>query len=257
MLTLLADLHLRSGELEASDLALAEAEKCASAVGTPEWDEAGVIRTRGELALRRNDVAGAAEIARAGLASVDTPQGRARLYDLLGVTTAALGDLEASAQAFTEELAAATAADIEPGLGTVHANLAETYLRLGNEPAAAHHQAISLGLARDWESPVLVAFGLMVAARMASARDRFRDAVVLQTKADAMLADADFALYEEDERIRSGLLSDASSGLATDDFESAVAAGTSITADAAANLAEGVLAAVSSTESPKEGKRDA
>ncbi len=251
MLTLLADLHLRLRELEASDLALTEAETCASEVGTPEWDEAGVIRTRGELALRRNDDAGAAEIARTGLDSVHSSQGRARLYDLLGVATAALGDLEASAQAFTEELAAATAADIEAGLGTVHANLAETYLRLGNEPAAAHHQAISLGLARDWESPVLVAFALMVAARMTLARGRCRDAVVLQTKADALLADADFALYEADERIRSELLSDCSSRLGPDSYQAAVTAGASVPVDTAANLAEEVLNAVGSAESRK------
>lgn len=256
MLTLLADLHLRLGELEDSDVALTEAETCASAIGNPEWDEAGVIRTRGELALRRNDAVGAAEIARVGLAQVSSPQGRARLYDLLGVASAALGDLEASAQAFTEELAAATTADIETHLGTVHGNLAETYLRLGNEPAAAHHQAISLGLARDWESPVLIAFGLMVAARMASGRGRSREAVILQTKADALLAEADYALYEEDERIRSELLSDASSSLGSDEYEDAAATGTSVTTDKAANLAEAVLSTISSTSSPEVRQRD-
>jgi predicted ATPase/class 3 adenylate cyclase len=257
MLSLLADLHLRLGELGESDAALTEAEECASAVGNPEWDDAGVIRTRGELLLRRNDATGAAEIARAGLADARSPQGRARLFDLLGVASAALGDLEASAHAFIDELAEATAAGIETHLGTVHANLAETYLRLGNERGAAHHQAISLGLARDWESPVLIAFGLMVAARMGSARGRARDAVILQTKADALLADADYALYEADERIRSQLLSEASSNLGTDGFEAAVAAGAEVTADEAANLAEGVLSAVvSEIPSPEGRQRD-
>ena len=256
MLTLLADLHLRLGEPEASDFAVTEAEACASAFGNPEWDDAGVIRTRGELALRRNDAAGAAEVARVGLARVESPQGRARLYDLLGVASAALGDLEASAQAFTEELAAATTADIEMPLGTVHTNLAETYLRLGNESAAAHHQAISLGLARDWESPVLIAFGLMVAARMASARGRSREGVILQSKADALLTDANYALYEEDERIRSELLSAASSSLGSDEYEAAVAAGAVVTTDKAANLAEAVLSAVSSTRPPEVRQRD-
>jgi predicted ATPase/class 3 adenylate cyclase len=255
MLTLLADLHLRLGELERSDSALTEAETAASAVGTPQWDDAGVIRTRGELALRRDDAAGAAEIASRGLARVDSLQGRARLYDLLGVASAALGDLETSAEAFTEELAAATAADIETHLGTVHGNLAETYLRLGDEPAAAYHQAISLGLARDWGSPVLVAFGMMVAARMASARERSRDAVILQTQADALLADADYALYDEDERIRSELLSDASSSLGPDGYEAAAAAGTALSADAAADFAEGVLGAVSSTSTIPERRQ--
>ena len=246
MLTLLADLYLRLGELERSDSVLTEAEAFASTVGTPKWDDAGVIRTRGELALRRDDAGGAVEIARAGLARVDSLQGRARLYDLLGLAFASLGDLESSAEALTEELRAAMAADIQTHLATVHANLAETHLRLGNEPAAAHHQAISLGLARDWGSPVLVAFGMMIAARLASARGRSHEALVLQTKADALLADADYVLYDEDERIRSELLSAASSSLGPDAYASAAAAGAALSADEAADLAEGVLGAVGS-----------
>lgn len=251
MLTLLADLHLRLGELERSDEVLSEAETNASAVGTPEWDDAGVIRARGELALRRDDAAGAAEIARAGLARVESLQGRARLYDLLGIASAALGDLEGSAEAFSEELSAATAADIQMHLGTLHANLAETYLRLGDESAAAHHQAISLGLARDWGSPVLIAFGLMIAARLVSARDNLHEAVVLQTKADALLDDADYVLYDEDERIRSQLLSDALARLGSNAYAAATEAGAALSADAAADLAEDLLGTIGSAPTPE------
>ncbi len=251
MLTLLADLHLRLGDLDRSDSVLAAAAQ-ASEVGTPEWDDACVIRTRGELALRRDDAAAAAEIARTGLAGAESLQGRARLYDLLGLASASLGDLETAVEAFNEELAAATAADIQTHLGTLHGNLAETHLRLGNEAAAAHHQAISLGLARDWGSPVLVAFGMMIAARLASARGDSHEVVVLQTNADALLAEADYALYDEDARIRSALLSEASSRLGADAYASAAAAGAALTADAAADLAERVLHAVGSVPIPEQ-----
>ena len=252
MLTILADLYLCLGELDRSDSVSAAAELHAAEVGRPEWDDAGVMRARGDLAIRRDDAAGAAAIARAGLATVESPQGRARLYDLLGLSCAALGDLEAAAEAFTEELAAATAAGLQTSLGGVHGNLAETHLRLGNEAEAARHQAISLALARGWGSPVLVAFGMMVAARLASARGRSREAVVLQTNADALLADADYVMYDEDKRIRSALLSETSSSLGPEAFEAAAAAGAALTADEAADLAEGVLSAIGSGSVPEQ-----
>jgi predicted ATPase/class 3 adenylate cyclase len=253
LLTLLADLHLRLGELDESAAILAEAERLAVAAGPPAWDEAGMVRARGDLALRRDDAAGAAAAARAGLERVESLHGRARLYDLLGIATAAMGDLAASAEAFSEELRAATAAGIETHLATLHNNLAETYLRLGDEAATAHHQAVSLGLARDWGQPVLIAFALMVAARLAAAHGRSREAIVLETKADEILADADYALYAEDEAIRAELLADAAARLGGEELDAAREEGSTLSVDSAADLAEGVLGAVGSARTRPEG----
>ena len=255
LLTLLADLHLRLGELDAADTILTAAEGLASAGGNPSWDEAGVARARGDLALRRDDAAGAAAAARRGLEWVESLQGRARLCDLLGIATAALGDLEASADAFDEELRAATAAGAEAPLATLHGNLAETYLRLGDEAAAAHHQAVSLGLARDWGQPLLIAFAMMVAARLAAGRAHAREAVVLETKADELLAETDYALYEEDQAIRSRLLTAAALRLGEEAFAAAQAEGAALSTDAAADLAERVLAAVGSGQTETKGAR--
>lgn len=251
LLTLLADLHLCLGELDQAERILSEAERLAATAGTPDWDEAGVIRARGELALRRDDAAGAAVAARRGLERVRSAQGRARLYDLLGIASAAAGELSGSADAFSEELRAATAAGIETYLANIHGNLAETYLRLGDEAAAAHHQAVSLGLARDWGHPVRIAFALMVAARLASARGRRHEAIVLEAKADELLADADYALYDADETIRAQLLADAESRLGGEDFAAARAEGSALAVDAAADLAAEVLADVGSAHTPE------
>ena len=250
LLTLLADLHLRLGELDQAEEILAEAAELASVVGNPEWDEAGVVRGHGDLALRRDDAKGAAVAARDGLGWVRSLQGRARLYNLLGIATAACGNLAASADAFNEELRAATAAEIETNLATLHGNLAETYLRLGDEPAAARHQAVSLNLARDWAQPVVIAFAMMVAARLAAARGRSRHAIVLEAKADEILAEADYALYEEDQAIRAELLADAGSHVGPEDFAAAQAEGAALTVDAAADLAERVLSEVGSVATP-------
>ena len=255
LLTLLADLHLRLGECDEADTILTAAEALAATVGNPGWDEAGVARARGDLALRRDDAEGAAVAARRGLEWVESLHGRARLYDLLGIATAALGDLASSADAFRAELRAATTAGDEAPLATLHGNLAETYLRLGDDAAAARHQAVSLGLARDWGQPVLIAFAMMVAARLAAGRAHAREAVVLEAKADQMLAEADYALYEEDEEIRSRLLAAAALRLGEEDFAAAQGEGSALSLNAAADLAERVLAAVGSVRTQTEGAR--
>jgi predicted ATPase/class 3 adenylate cyclase len=250
LLTLLADLHLRVGELDRAERVLAEAARHATEVGAPGWDDAGIARTRGEIALRRDDPAAAAEIAREELALERSLRGRARLHNLLGITSWMLGDPRAANGAFGEELQAAEAAGLDTFLATTHSNLAETYLLVGDEPAAAYHQELSLGLAREQRQPVLVAFALMIAARLVVG-DRPRDAVVLQTKADDLLAAADYVLFEGDLAPREALLADAAARLGETGHRDAVDEGQTLDADAAADLAAEVLGAVGSAPTTK------
>jgi len=243
LLTLLADLHLRLGELDEAEQVLAEAATLADAVGCPDWDDAGIARTRGELYLRRDQAADAVAEARRGLANADLSlRGQARLCNLLGIASATLGDLPSAVEAFQRELHAETTAGIDTFAATTHANLAEAHLTLGDEAAAAHHQRRSLGLAREQRQPVLVAFSLMIAARLDAAREHPREAVMLQTKADELLAAAGYALYEEDDRVRADLRSVAAAALGEAGYADAVSSGRALSADAAASLAEQVLA---------------
>ena len=110
LLTLLADLHLRVGELDRAAVLVDEAGQLRAQHGPAAWDTAGVARARGELALRRGDPAAAAAEARAALAEPHSDRGRARLQDLLGIALGAVGDVPGAAAAFEEELAAASAA---------------------------------------------------------------------------------------------------------------------------------------------------
>jgi hypothetical protein len=135
---------------------------------------------------------------------------------------------------------------METFLVATHGNLAEVHLQRGDEGAAARHQEISLGLARELRTPIVVAFSLMIAARLVAVRDRPREAVVLQAKADGLLEARDYALYDEDEQVRSVLMTDAAQLLGADAYAAAVAEGRALTADAAADLAEGILTAVGS-----------
>ncbi len=246
VLTQLADLLLRTNDAERVERVLAEAEALTRTVGAPDWGAAGTARTRGVLCLRRNDFAGAAEIARAALPEAASWRGRARLYDLLGIAAGSLGDLPASAEAFREELRCAEAGGLDTFVPTIHANLAETYLKLGDEPRTALHQLTALGLARATGQPVLVAFSLMVAARLAVGRARTADAVALQTCADRLLLEAEYALYDEDEDIRAGLLDRAAEVLGRDGYVLARNLGRELGVDAAADLAEALLAEVGS-----------
>jgi precorrin-4 methylase len=97
---------------------------------------------------------------------------------------------------------------------------------------------------------VLVAFALMIAARLVVG-DRPRDAVVLQTKADDLLAAADYVLFEGDLAPREALLADAAARLGETGHRDAVDEGQTLDADAAADLAAEVLGAVGSAPSTK------
>ncbi|MGZ4279294.1 MAG: hypothetical protein ACXVVU_21810, partial [Solirubrobacteraceae bacterium] len=153
------------------------------------------------------------------------------------------------------ELAAASAAGMETYLATTHGNLAEARLRLGDEGSAAGHQATSLELARALGQTVLVAFSMMIGARLIAARGDARRAVVLQTAADAVLADASYALYDEDAELRAALMAPAREALGAEDFDRAVAEGRGLDRDAAADLAAGVLARVRSQSMEQEAMR--
>jgi predicted ATPase/class 3 adenylate cyclase len=255
LLTLLTDLHLRVGELDRAAVLVEETAKLRERTGPAPWDTAGLARAQSELALRRGDPARAAAEARAALEQPHSDRGRARLQNQLGIALAAASDLPGAVAAFEEELAAASAAGMETYLATTHGNLAEARLQLGDEASAAGHQAISLELARALGQQVPLAFSMMIAARLVAARDNVRQAVVLQAAADAVLADAAYALFDEDARIRDEMMSAAREQLGEEDFDHALGQGRGLDHDAAADLAADVLAQVRNQSTEQEAMR--
>jgi predicted ATPase/class 3 adenylate cyclase len=240
LLSMLADLHLRLDELDAADAVLDEASSLEAVVGPPDWEPTAVTRSRGELAFRRGDTDAAQRIAQEGLEQATSDRARARLNSLLGCARCVDGDLDGGVAAFEGELRAATLAGLETFLVATHGNLAEAHLSRGDEAAAIHHQRIALGLARE-HRPMLVAFSLMIAARLVARRGQWHDAVLLQTRADELLDAAGYVLYEDDRATRAALLADARGHLGDAAFTAAVADGRALGADAAADLAERIL----------------
>ena len=136
-----------------------------------------------------------------------------------------------------------------------HANIAETQLRLGDEERAAEHQATSLELARAFGVNVVVAFSMMIAARLIVGRGRAREAVVLQAAADRALEHAAYVLFDEDAQLRRALMAGARAELGEQDFESAVAQGRDLDAETAADMAAEVLAQVRGQSIEQEAMR--
>ena len=67
LLTLQADLHLRLGELADAERLVERAAALVDEVGVPAFDDMGVVRTKGELALRSDDPETALRLARTAL----------------------------------------------------------------------------------------------------------------------------------------------------------------------------------------------
>lgn len=247
LLALLAFLHLRVAELDAAERVLGEASRLAGSAGVPPWDDAGLSRTRGELALRRGEPAVAAAVAAEALSVRHSPRGEARLFNLLGIARAAIGDLDGAAEAFARELSAASESGMEGLLAASHGNLAEVQLQRGDERAAARHQGVCLELAREQDQTVLIAFSMMIAARLAAEHGRVARGVRLQAAADAVLASAAYALYPEDAATRAELLELARARLGEPAYTAARGEGGALDVVAAADLAASVLAEVEST----------
>lgn len=244
LLARLADLYLRTGDVDAADRLVQTAATLQDSHGAPDWDDAAVDRTRGEIARRRGDLDGAVAIAQGALERDLSDRGRSRMYNLLGTTLAALGDLEAARGALEEELVLNRTVGHAPGVSASHGNLAEVALRLGDTEQAAFHQRSCLELALAQRSLTMIAFSLIVAARLAGDEGRWETAVQLHARAEVLLAETGLTLYEDDQQQSDRLLADARGELGDAEFDRATQAGRRLAVDDAAELADEVLSEI-------------
>ena len=242
LLTTLSDLHLRTGEVDRARELVEAAEELRAEHGAPEWDDVAVERTRGEITRRSGDLAGALEIAREALKKPLSDRGQARMYNLLGTASAALGDFDTAYDAFHRELELNERLGYEGYVASAHGNLAEVALRLGDMPAAAGHQRSSLELAVALGSPASVAFSLIVAARIGGWQEDWITAVALHAKAEEQLEEIGLVLYEDDRRQSDELLASAREQLGNEAFSVAHSNGLEATLADAVRLADELLA---------------
>lgn len=246
LLAKVADLHLRTGDVGAATELIERADELQATHGAPDWDDVAVDRTRGEIARRRGDLEGAVGIARAALDRDLTDRGRSRMYNLLGTTLGALGDLEGAWTALQSELRLNQRVD-EAAVSASHGNLAETALRLDDLEQAAHHQARCLELALEQGSSAMVAFSLIVAARLAGSLEQWERGTELHARAEVMLDEMGLSLYEDDQRESDRLLRAARSNLGAEGFERAAARGRELSVSSAARTANEVFEVLATT----------
>lgn len=243
MMTTLADLELRIGDVDAAERTIEAAEAVAASSGAlPEWDDVAILRTRGEIASRRGDHSAAIESARLALASALSPRGRARMWSQLGIASLAVGDVETAWQAFGEERNAYIAIGDEIYRSSAEGNLAEVALRRGDIAGAAEHQRACLELSLELGAPTMAAFSLIVAARIAAHDRAWPTAVSLHAAAESVLQRTGFVLYEDDRRISDEMLDEARRTLGGHQYDAASAAGSGLDLPAAAAIAGSVLA---------------
>lgn len=206
LLTRLGDLHLRVGELEAADTVVTSAASLQDQVGSCPWDDVCVERTRGELLVRRLDFSGAVQLAEMTLARTPSPWGQRRLVNLLGIACGEAGDVADAARWFARELELSQELNMAVVLPSVHANLAEVLLRVGDERGAAREQLSCLALSMQYGQSLMVAFSAMVAARLSAQADDWQTAAQLQIAAEQLLDELGEVLYSSDRAAADELL---------------------------------------------------
>ena len=198
LLTTLAHLHLRVGAVDAAKVALDEASGVRDRKENPAWDDGGLARTAGEIALRSGEALTAASIAESALGRSLSARTRARMWNLLGLARSALGDLRGAFAAFEAERDEHTREGHEAFIAGAEGNLAEIALRLGDRPLAARHQQACLELALALGQPVMVAYSLIVGAQLAASNGDWWNSGRLGAKASGILQEIGQQLYAED-----------------------------------------------------------
>jgi predicted ATPase/class 3 adenylate cyclase len=244
LLTLLADLRLRVGEIDLASSALTDAQTLQHEVGSPPWDEVAVERTEGELALRSGDHKRAARLAKEVLQRSLPDRGQGRMWNLLGIARFAGGDHAGAAAAFEFELAAWQRLGREALQVSAHGNIAEALLTSGDRSGAAHHQRQCLQLALRYGQPLMTVYSLMVAARLAADDSLWATAVRLQIAADEQLALIGSVMYAADRDAADTVLAEAAARLGHDEFEKEQRRGRSDPLDSFLTLADDLFATV-------------
>jgi len=248
LLSTLAYLHSRTGQLDRAEELVAAAAALQSEHGSPDWDEVAVERAQGDVARRRGELDTAIAIARDALERPLSTRGKARMYNLLGIAAAGAGDFDTAYEALGRELEL----NEELGLGifvaSAHGNLAEIALRLGKVDQAARHQGRCLEAAIAQGFPAMVAFSLIVAARIAADGGDWAEAVLLHSRADALLDEIGLVLYADDQRESEKLMTDARERLGDDGFAALLPEGSEMEIPSAVERARKVFAAASQNE---------
>lgn len=251
LLTAWGDLLVRSGEVRAAWALAQEAAQMRESTGPPSWDEVGVEKLQGEVALAGDRPGEAAAIAEQALTRPLGARGRARMWNMLGIALATTGDLDGARRAFRGELAAAEQERDDVLLAHAHGNAAEVALRVGDTTSAARHQRTCLEIATALGQTGMIALGLLGAARI-GARAQHDPGMTLQlaAKAEHLLEETGLTLYQTDSREVEDFLLQTRDLLGQEEYHRRVRAGRDLSPEAAIGSALAVLDRVTGPAPP-------
>jgi len=248
LLARVASCAANCGDLVVAGHLIEQALALRATVGEPGWLDGVIDQHRGIIAIQSKDPSVALEIAAQGLTSTTTLRGQLRLYNVMAIASSELDDPNAARRA------AEHAVGLSRRLGNIStlaqdlANLAEMCFRAGDLKDAAAYQLQALDLAMDVDDKVLVAFSIIVAARIIGQRKKWILAARLQTAADTLLADAGVVLYPADRALNDSLLAEAATHLGPEAFERQRSIGASLPIEDAIIATREVLAAADSAD---------
>jgi len=224
-----------------ADLVLAEAEALAQEVGIPPWLDGRIEQERGIVELLRDNPTRARELALEGLGRVTGTRGRASVLELQMLAALELGEFAEAIASGDEALALVQErGDLEMS-SLLLSSLAEIAWRAGDHPTAASRQLESLSLGLQSGRRRDIAFGYIMAARLAAERGDDATATRLQSSADRLLEEAGASLYPTDSKLRDELVAACRDRLGAIRFDDESKRGRDLGADVAAQIASEVL----------------
>jgi ATP/maltotriose-dependent transcriptional regulator MalT len=167
----------------------------------------------------------------------------ARLHNLafLAMVRQQLGSVDSALQLTGEVSRMARDLDDYVLLTQSLSNRAEYALRAGHVADAARYQREALELAAEFHQPVVLAFGTIIAARIAGPIDLADAAVRLQAAADRMLEEVEFVLFADDRELSDDMLARARARLGDERFAELYAEGREMPVDQMIALADEVF----------------
>ncbi len=205
-----------AGELALADALTEQAVELRARVGEPSWLDGAIDEARAVSALFRSDPDAALAIARAGLATVTTPHGAARLQGTIGCACLELDDLEAAQMAFERELE--HYAEPTAWRSVALSNLTDVALRRGDVRRAASLQRSALDIAVEVGHAPTILVAICVGARIAAAGGDWSSSARLAHCALTQQASIGFELFPSERAIVQQLLMDASAYLSHDEL---------------------------------------
>lgn len=226
---------------EEAEPALAAAEALADEVGVPPYLEGRLEQERGIVELLRGNPGRARELALEGLGRVTGAGGRANVLELQMLAALELGDAAEAIAAGDEALALTQERGDLEITSLLLSSLAEASWRVGDHTTAASRQLESLSLGLQTGRRRDIAFGCIMAARLAAAQDDYATATGLQSAADRLLVEAGATLYSADSNLRDELLAACREQLGVVRFELELERGRVLDAEGTVQIAFEVL----------------